>query len=183
MWDASIAPIIWGISWSAYNSCARTLNRATLGNRRKIRYKWTFTNLQILLSITPYISPIIHKVFPVPSLYNVIATLLLIEIASLKCVILVCKYEPNFLQINLNVLWDTLILCLDIFIVKKTNNNLLVNPTFLSIAHTLRLLIFILSKQTLKIKASSHSILWVPMLACQAQVAQYVQTPITKPIQ
>ena len=68
MWDPSITRIIWGISWRASNSCARTLNWVELGNCTKVPCKWTLTNLQnfltisdIVFSTTPYTSPTIHK--------------------------------------------------------------------------------------------------------------------------
>ena len=75
---------------------------------------------------------------------------------SLICVFFLCKYGPNLSQRNLNVLCHTQVLSLNIYSVKGPNNNLSVNPTFLSNAPTLQSLIFILSKQVLKIKAFTH---------------------------
>ena len=81
----------------------------------------TLTNLQkiltiseIILSATPYTSPTLHKVFPVPSLCNDIAIIL-----STKIVSLIRVYGPNLSHRNLNVLWHTWDLCLNIFSKKK----------------------------------------------------------------
>ena len=128
------------------NSCAEVLNWAEVGNRTKMHNKWIFNHLQNFLTIfelvlltTLYTSPTIHKVFPISSLCNAIATPPSIEIASHTCIL--------HLQIQVNI-----------FFVKEPNNYLLGNPTFLSNAHTQWSLMFILSKQMqMQKRAFSHS--------------------------
>ena len=109
---------------------------------------------EIWHSTTPYTSPIVHKVFSIPSLCNDIATLLIC--VSFICVFLVNKYEPTSHKRIRCIMTYTGSL-LEYFSVKEPNNNLDVDPTFLSNAHTLWSLIFIFSKQMLKIMVFSHS--------------------------
>ena len=79
------------------------------------------------------------------------------KFVSIICVFYLYKYEPNPSQRNLNILWHTRMLCLNIFFMKEFNNNLSVDLTFLFNVYILRSFIFILSKQMLKFKALSHS--------------------------
>ena len=64
-------------------------------------------------------------------------TLLSIEIALLIQVFFLCKYKFESPKRNLNVLWDMF------YHVKEPKNNLLIEHTFLSNAHTLWSLFFI----------------------------------------
>ncbi len=59
---------------------------------------------EIAFSVILYVFSTVHKVFPVPSFYNDIATLLSTKIISFICVFFLCKYGFNLSQRNLNVL-------------------------------------------------------------------------------
>ena len=72
-----------------------------------------------------------------PKPYSDIATLLSIEIAYLICAFLLCKDGPNSSQRNLNVLWDTRVICLNILSVNEPNKRMSMIPRFLSNAYTL----------------------------------------------
>lgn len=103
MWCPLIACIMWGIPWRASYFWARTLNRVGLGNCTHVSCKLTLTNLiKIELYFRLYFQPPhipllhkVHKVFPVPSICNDIATLISTEIIFLKCVFFLCKCRPN----------------------------------------------------------------------------------------
>ena len=161
MWNPSIAQIIWSIPWSIINSCAKIPNQIGLGNCTKMYYKRTFTNLRKFLTISyialwaiPHTSPIVHKLFLVPILCNDITTLLSIEIASFICVFFLCRYGHNLSQRNLSVLWDTRVICLNIFLWKEPIQ--LINEPYISLkfAHTT-----IANVHNLKEIAKNHSIL------------------------
>ena len=107
--------------------------------------------------VIPHTSSTVQKVFLVLIICNDIITLFSIEIASFLCVIFFYKYGSN-LSRELECIMRYTRSLFKQFSMKKPDNNLLVNPKFLSDAHTLQSLIFILSlKQMLKIMAFSHS--------------------------
>ena len=189
MWDSSIAFIIWGIPWWASISWAKTLNWVGLENYTKFPCKLTLINLQknwtifeIILSATPYITPIVYKVFIVRSLCNDIATLLSTAIVSLIRVVFLCKYGPNLSQRNLNVLWHTWVLCLNIFLWKSPI------ITYRWTLHSSQMPTYYdhsSSYPQRKCSKLGHFpiLRWVPMLAYQARVAQSCANTNMKPMQ
>ena len=133
MWDPSISPIMWEIYEGPW---AMTLNELDLEMTQKL-----FANeiLPIIVFLaTTCTSHTVHKISPIPSLCNDIATLLSIEIVSIICVFFPLQKWTNLLQIKLDVLWHTQALCLNIFSMNEPNNNLLLNFIFISLTHTLR---------------------------------------------
>jgi hypothetical protein len=106
---------------------------------------------EIILSAISYTSPMVHKAFLVPSLCYDIATLLPIEFFFLSFVYSssantnLTSHKETWMYYAIHEFFAWIY-----FSVKEPNNNPLMNPTFLSNAHTLWSLIFKLSMQMLK---------------------------------
>jgi hypothetical protein len=117
-------------------------------------FVWNFKSLckalihfHNLVFYDPHSTPRVHNVFFVLSFCNDIATLVSIQIHFL--ILHVCyfaKMDLIFLQSNQNVTQETHVLCLNIFLIQKLDNNLSIKLDCIVNAHLMHFFTFTISK-------------------------------------